>query len=328
MREAMASADVGDDVYGEDPTIGRLEAQGAEILGQEAALFCVTGSMANLLGVWLNAEPGTEVLCDQKAHIVRAEMGAHGALHGITTRTWASNDGVAVLDQIEPLVGYEAGYLVRTAAIEVENTHNFAGGAIQPLDNLRQISAFCQDYDLGLHLDGARMANACVATGDTLADYGSLATTVTLCLSKGLGAPVGTLLASSKQNIARARIQRKRLGGGWRQAGVLAAAGLYALDHHCERLADDHRGARAFADEIRVHTPWAVADEIPTNIVVVDTGTMTADEVVLTARTEGCLLSKVGHRQVRAVTHLDVSFAQCVEAGKILAAILVEGNQR
>ena len=322
MREAMAYAEVGDDVYDEDPTVHRLEEKGAELLGQEAALFCATGSMANLLGIWLNAERGTEVLCDEKAHIVRAELGAHGALHGITTRTWSSNEGVASLADIEPMVSYEAGNLVKTAAIEVENTINFASGAIQPLDNVRTISQFCRDFGLGLHLDGARLGNACVATGNELSDYGRLATTVTLCLSKGLGAPIGTLLASSKANIARARVERKRLGGGWRQAGILAAAGIYALDHNLQRLADDNRAASAFADEVRARAPWAVPASIPTNIVVVSTGTLTSNEVIARAADQGLKISKVGLREVRAVAHLDVSFDDCVEAGKILASVL------
>jgi len=322
MREAMAYAEVGDDVYDEDPTVHLLEEKGAELLGQEAALFCVTGSMANLLGIWLNAERGSEVLCDEKAHIVRAEMGAHGALHGITTRTWSSEGGVARLDLIEPMVSYEAGNLVKTAAIEVENTINFASGAIQPLDNVREISSFCRENGFGLHIDGARLGNACMATGADLADYGRLATTVTLCLSKGLGAPIGTLLASTKANIAKARVQRKRLGGGWRQAGILAAAGIYALDHNLERLSDDNRAASAFADEVRARAPWAVPAVIPTNIVVIETGTLTSNEVISQAADQGLKLSKVGVRQVRAVAHLDVSFDECVEAGRILASIL------
>jgi len=322
MREAMAYAEVGDDVYDEDPTVHLLEEKGAELLGQEAALFCVTGSMANLLGIWLNAERGAEVLCDEKAHIVRAEMGAHGALHGITTRTWSSDGGAARLDLIEPMVSYEAGNLVKTAAIEVENTINFASGAIQPLDNVREISSFCRDNGLGLHIDGARLGNACMATGRALRDYGSLATTVTLCLSKGLGAPIGTLLASSRANIAKARVQRKRLGGGWRQAGILAAAGIYALDHNLERLADDNHAASALADEVRARAPWAVPAAIPTNIVVVNTGALTADEVISRAANHGLKLSKLGVREVRAVAHLDVSLDECVEAGRILASIL------
>jgi len=322
MREAMAHAEVGDDVYDEDPTVHLLEAKGAELLGQESALYCATGSMANLLGIWLNAERGTEVLCDEKAHIVRAEMGAHQAVHGITTRTWSSNEGVASLDIIEPMVSYEGGNLVKTQAIELENTINFASGAIQPLDNVREISSFCHENGMGLHLDGARLGNACMATGTELKDYGELATTVTLCLSKGLGAPIGTLLASSGDNIARARVQRKRLGGGWRQAGILAAAGIYALDHNLQRLADDNLAASAFADEIRARAPWAVPASVPTNIVVVSTGTLTADEVIFRASEKGLKISKVGVREVRAVAHLDVSFDECVEAGRILASIL------
>lgn len=322
MREVMASAVVGDDVYGEDPTIVELEAKGAELLGQEAALFCATGSLANLLGVWLNATPGTEVICDVKAHIVRAELGAHAALHGITTRTWVTSDGISTLDDVESVISLDGGYLVKTAAVELENTHNFGGGTIQPLANVAAISDYCRDHDLGLHLDGARLANACVALGVPLADYGKLATTVTLCLSKGLGAPIGTLLASTRDNIARARIQRKRLGGGWRQAGILAAAGIYALDHNIERLADDHEAASAFAAQIRSAVPGAVPATIPTNIVVVETGALAADAVVVAAAQQGLLVSKVAPHQVRAVTHLDVTFDECVAAGQIIGTIL------
>jgi threonine aldolase len=328
MREAMAKAEVGDDVYGEDPTIAKLEAMAAELLGQEAALFCPTGSMANLLGIWLVADRGTEVLCDAKAHIVRAEMGAHAALHGVTTRTWETADGVASLDTVTALVSHEGGHLVKTAAVELENTINFCGGAIQSFEAVLQISSYCSEHGLGLHIDGARLGNACVALGLGLANYGSLATTVTLCLSKGLGAPVGTLLASSSYNIARARVQRKRLGGGWRQAGILAAAGIYALTHNYDRLADDNRAAAAFADEIRQRAAWAVSATIPTNIVAIHSGTLTADEVLSRAKGQGLKLSKVGEREVRAVTHLDVTYDECVEAGKIVSYILSEAGPR
>jgi len=326
MREAMARAEVGDDVYEEDPTIRELEARGAELLGQEAALFCVTGSMANLLGIWLDAGIGGEVLCDEKAHIVRAEMGAHAGLHGITTRTWSSDGGVARLEDIEPMVSYEGGHLVRTAAIELENTVNFTGGTIQPLDEVARIAEFCRANDFGLHIDGARLGNAAVATGRAPSEYGRLATTVTLCLSKGLGAPVGSLLASSAANIAKARVQRKRLGGGWRQGGILAAAGLYALDHNMDRLADDHAAAQAFADEIRGVAPWAVAERIATNIIVVATGSATADQVVAAAKDRGLLVSKVGPHEIRAVTHLGVGRDECVAAGRILGAIMEEAT--
>ena len=328
MREAMARAAVGDDVYEEDPTVRELEARGAELLGQEAALFCATGSMGNLLGIWLVAQPGTEVLCDQEAHIVRAELGAHAALHGITTRSWRSGDGVARLDDVAPLVSFEEGHLVRTAAIEVECTLNFTGGTIQPLAEYSAIAEFCRTYGLGLHLDGARLANACVATGTTLAAYGALATTVTLCLSKGLGAPVGTLLASTRANIARARVERKRLGGGWRQAGILAAAGLYALEHNVDRLAEDHRAATALAGAVRGRVPWAVPETVPTNIVMLDTGSLAAADVVARAEAAGLRLSEVSPRVVRAVTHLDVTYDECLAAADIIAGILSEAEPR
>lgn len=328
MREAMAVAQVGDDVYAEDPTVLALEAQAAELLGQPAALFCLTGSMANLLGIWLIARIGCEVLCDAKAHMVRAELGAHSGLHGITTRTWTNLDGIACLDDIEPLVSFQGGHLVQTAAIEVENTLNFANGAIQPLENVTQIASFCQNNGLGLHIDGARLANACVANQTRLADYGSLATTVTLCLSKGLGAPMGSIVASSPDNIAQARVQRKRLGGGWRQAGVVAAAGIYALDHHIDRLVEDHRSATAFAAQVRRGAPWAVASQIPTNIVVIDTGSLTADFVVSQALQENLVISKLGLHQVRAVTHLDVSLDECIAAGQIVANILAQSEPK
>jgi threonine aldolase len=326
MRQAMVDAPVGDDVYDEDPTIHELETRAAEMLGQEAALFCVTGSMANLLGVWLNAQRGTEVLCDYRAHIVRAELGAHAILHGVTTRTWTSPDGVADPDVIEAMIEPDGHHLVGTSTIELENTHNFAGGAIQPLGIVQRIAEICRNHGVGLHIDGARLANACVATGTKLNDYASLATTVTLCLSKGLGAPVGSILASSAENIARARVERKRLGAGWRQAGMLAAAGLYALDHHIDRLADDHRAATALADQIRSAAPWAVADQVETNIVVINTGSLTADQVLGQAREHDVLLSQLNPHTIRAVTHLDVTYDQAVTSGQVLASILKDAG--
>ncbi len=254
MRPRWPTAEVGDDVYGEDPTILALERRVAELLGHEAGLFCPTGSMCNLLGIWLLAVPGTEVLCDSSAHIVRAEMAAHASLHGVTTRTFASVRGRLDPDAVTDMLSIGTGpFLTETSVVEVENTHNFGGGTVQPAEVLRELRTRCTDKGVAIHLDGARLANAHVATGTSFAEYGSYADTVSLCLSKGLGAPVGSVLVSSAANIARARIQRKRLGGGWRQAGILAAAGLYALDHNVERLADDHAAARALAE--------AVADE-------------------------------------------------------------------
>ncbi|GAB3623428.1 low specificity L-threonine aldolase [Mariniluteicoccus endophyticus] len=324
MLEAMVRADVGDDVYAEDPMIAALERRTAELLGHEAGLFCVTGSMSNLLGVRALVEPGQEVLCDRDAHIARAEMGAHGALHGITMRTWPSRRGVAEVGDIASMLAPDAGpYLVSTAAVALENTHNFGGGTVQPLDHLRAVHDLCRDQGVRLHLDGARLWNAHVATGVPLATYGGLFDTVSVCFSKGMGAPVGSVLVADAETIAWARVQRKRLGGGWRQAGGLAAACLHALDHHLDRLADDHVAARTFAEAVAAKAPGAIDPAtVETNIVVLDTGDRTGSEVALAAAEQGVLVSALGPRMVRAVTHLDVDANACDRAGEVLGSLL------
>lgn len=325
MRAAMAGAAVGDDVYGEDPTVAELERRTAELLGHEAGLYCTTGSLANLLGVRLLVEPGQEVLCDVEAHIARAEMGAHAAVHGLTMRTFPSDRGVLDVVQVAKVLSPAAGpYQVSTAAVAVENTHNFGGGTIQPFDALAAVGDLVHAAGLGYHLDGARLANASVATGIALSDYGRLFDTVSLCFSKGLGAPVGTVLVSTAENLARARIWRKRLGGGWRQAGILAAGALYALDHHVPRLAEDHAAAHAFAAEVADRAPAAVKpDLVQTNIVVLDTGDRPAAEVARAAAGRGVLVSALGAHLVRAVAHLDVTLEQCRAAGMIVGDALL-----
>jgi threonine aldolase len=221
-------------------------------------------------------------------------------------------------------VSPDAGpYLVSTAAVAVENTHNFGGGTVQDYDELRRIRDLTREHALGFHLDGARLANAHIATGIPLADYGRLFDTATLCLSKGLGAPIGTVLVSTADNIARARISRKRFGAGWRQAGILAAAGLYALDHQLARLADDHAAARAFADEVVARVPSAVSeDQVQTNIVVLDTGPCPAAEVAVAAARAGVLVSALGRHVVRAVAHLGVTVEECRAAGAVVGDAL------
>lgn len=324
MRRAMAEAEVGDDVYAEDPSILALERRVAALLGHEAGLFCTTGSMANLLGVWSLVAPGQELVCDARAHVARAEMGAHAALHGITMRTWDSADGVTDAATIAGLITPDAGpYLVSTAAVALENTHNFGGGTVQPLAHLQEVSRLCRDAGVGLHLDGARLWNAHVATGVPLAEYGRLCDTVSVCFSKGLGAPVGSMLLADAATIARARVQRKRLGGGWRQAGVLAAAASHALDHHLDRLADDHRAARAFAERVAERAPAAVhPDAVQTNIVVLDTGDHPAAGIAAEAARQGVAVSALGPRMVRAVTHLDVTVEECTRAGAVVGDLL------
>ncbi|MDR1449076.1 MAG: aminotransferase class I/II-fold pyridoxal phosphate-dependent enzyme [Propionibacteriaceae bacterium] len=326
MRQAMAQAPVGDDVYGEDPTVNALEERAAALLGQEAALFCATGSLANLLGVWLCAGPGGEILCDSQAHIVRAELGAHARLHGVGTRTWDSAAGVPDPAVVAALVAEPSDHLVATKAVELENTHNFGGGTVIPWPTVQAVAALAAERGLAFHLDGARLGNASIAAGRPLADFGRLATTVTLCLSKGLGAPVGSILASSRERVAAARGRRKLLGGGWRQAGVLAAAGLYALDHNLDRLADDHDNARLFAAAVAEQAPAAVPPTVPTNIVILGTGGLDAVATAAAAAAEGVRLSVLGPRQLRAVTHLGVDAAQCQTAGRLLGRLLGPGR--
>jgi threonine aldolase len=312
MRRAMAGAEVGDDVYGEDPTVLELERRVAELFGHEDALFTPTGSMANVLAVASLVEAGQEVLCEASAHIARAELGAHGAFTGLTMRTWRDPRGQVDLAAIQEMYAPDMGpFFVRTTAIAVENSHNFAGGAVLPLADLQALRTWADSVGVGVHLDGARIWNAHVATGVPFTSYGACVDVMAVCLSKGLGAPVGSLVVGSKHAMTGARVRRKRMGGGMRQVGVLAAAGLHALDHHVDRLADDHANARLLAEACGVDP-----DTVDTNIVVVQRDD--AAEFVAGAKAGGVLVAPVGPRAVRLVTHLDVS----AEDAKVAAAVL------
>ncbi len=314
MRAAIAAAEVGDDVYGEDPTVAALEEQVAGLLGHEAGLFVPTGSMDNQLGLRLLVAPGQELVAHEQAHVVRYELGAAAALSGITTRTYASPGGAVDVDAIAAMWSPVAGvYEVRTTAVAVENTHNAGGGTVVGLDVLRELRERASSAGVALHLDGARLWNAQVATGTDLAEYGRLFDTVSVCLSKGLGAPVGSVLASTGERVAAARVWRKRLGGGWRQAGLLAAAGQYALAHHRDRLAEDHDRARRLAMAIGARVPQ-------TNIVLVDVADAAA--VVAAAASAGILVSTMGPGTVRAVTHLDVDDEGIQRATDVLGRLL------
>lgn len=316
MRAAMASAEVGDDVYGEDPTVRALEERVAGLFGHEDALFTPTGSLANVLAVAALVAPGQEVLCEARAHIARAELGAHGAINGLTMRTWSHPRGQLDLAAIEDLFAPDLGpFFVRTTAISVENTHNFAGGTVVPLADLKALRAFADAQGVAVHLDGARIWNAHVATGTPLAEYGAVADVMAVCLSKGLGAPVGSLLLGSREQMLEARVRRKRLGAGMRQAGILAAAGLHALDHHVDRLADDHTHARLLAEACGVDP-----ETVDTNIVALDRAD--APAFVASAREAGVLISAVGARTIRLVTHLDVSRADAEQAAGALAKLV------
>jgi threonine aldolase len=306
MRRAMTEAEVGDDVYGEDPTVVALQQRVAGMFGKEDALFTPTGSMANVLAVASLVQAGQEVLCEASAHIVRAELGAHGALTGITTRTWRDPRGQVDQAAVEAMFAPDMGaFFVRTAAVSVENTHNFAGGAVLPLADLETLRSWATSVGIGVHLDGARIWNAHVATGVPFASYGACADVISVCLSKGLGAPVGSLVVGSREAVAEARIRRKRMGGGMRQVGILAAAGLHALDHHIDRLADDHAHARI------------LAEAVDTNIVVVPRDD--AADFVAGARDGGVLVSPVGPTAVRMVTHLDISREDAEAAAVVLS---------
>jgi threonine aldolase len=313
MREAMAQAEVGDDVFGEDPTVRELEERVADLLGHEAGLFSPTGSLANQLGVRLHVGPGQELVADQQAHVLRAELGAAATFSGITSRSWPSERGL--LDPAGPMSLVTTGvgpYQVETSLVVLENTHNFGGGTVQPIEAIREVRAATSTVGVAMHLDGARLWNAHVASGVALRDYGTQFDTVSVCLSKGLGAPVGSVLVGSAERMAEARVWRKRYGAGMRQVGILAAAGLHALDHHVDRLAEDHARAARFAAACAQAAPASVdAATVETNIVVLDVRAVgwEAPDFVAALLEHGVRAYAVGPGRVRAVWHLDVDDA-------------------
>ncbi|WP_164700417.1 low specificity L-threonine aldolase [Modestobacter sp. KNN46-3] len=316
MRRAMAEAEVGDDVYREDPTVNSLEERVAELFGHEAALFVPSGTMGNQIGLRLVCEPGQEVLGDADAHVLTYEMGAAAALFGLSSRTVVSEGGRLSADQLIAQVRPHGDWhLTATAAIAVENTHNRGGGLVQPLTELERLFAWSRTAGVNVHLDGARVFNASVASGVPLATYGRLADTASVCLSKGLGAPIGSVLVANAERIAAARLWRKRLGGGMRQVGVLAAAAHHALDHHLDRLATDHEHARLLAERLGVDPTT-----VETNMVVVDD--VPAPAVAEAAKAQGVLVGQVSARRVRLVTHLDVDRDGVERAAKVLTQVI------
>ncbi len=317
MRQAMADAVVGDDVYGEDPTVNELERTVAQLLGHEAGLFVPSGSLGNQLGLRLLVQPGEEVLCDASAHIARAELGAAAVFSGITFRTWHSTRAHIDYEWVrDEFATPNAGpYLVSTAAIAVENTHNFAGGVVLSAAERRGIVDAARTCGMGLHLDGARLWNAHIASGESLHDLAVGFDTVSVCLSKGLGAPIGSLLVSTSERVAQARVWRKRYGAGMRQAGILAAGGLYALEHNLHRLADDHLRARRLAEGL-----GADPLQVDTNIVALHVAD--APLVAATAATAGVLVSALGNHFLRLVTHLDVDDGAVQRAIGVLAPLI------
>lgn len=327
MRAAMAEAEVGDDVYGEDPTVSRLEQRAAEIFEREAAIFVPTGTMGNQIAIRLHTQHGQEVICEARSHIVDWEMAMVSAFSGCLPRTLVGEGGVLTWKQVRAAIAPSIYYRAQTGLISLENTHNMAGGTVTPLAVLKEIWTGAKDAGLPLHLDGARIFNAAVYLGISVAELTRGFNTVMFCLSKGLCAPVGSMLVGTRKHIDRARIFRKALGGGMRQAGVLAAAGLIALDTMTERLAEDHANARLLAETL-AELPGVKLDlaSVQTNILIFRlTGGRNALDVVAGLKRRSILAGNIGLDAVRLVTHRDVDRSQCEAAA---ASIAEELSQR
>jgi threonine aldolase len=324
MRDAMAQAEVGDDVFGEDPTVNRLQDVAAILVGKDAALFVPSGTMANQLAVRLQTKPGDEMIVEAGAHIVRYESGAAAGLSGVQTCWLTGTRGILQPDQIEAAIRPPDYHNPPTSLICLENTHNRGGGTLYPLPAIHAIRKVAEARGIAMHLDGARLFNAVVATGIPATEYARHFETVSFCLSKGLGAPVGSLICSDKERITKLRRLRKMFGGGMRQAGILAAAGLYALEHNIERLAEDHAHAERLAAALAELPGIGINPEhVDTNIVVFDiseTG-RPADETLAALKAEGLLLVAFSPTTLRAVTHLDVSDDQIDQACAILKKV-------
>lgn len=326
MREAIVRAPVGDDVYGDDPTVNSLEERVAELFGHEAGLFTPTGSLANQLAIRMLVAPGEELLCETTSHIARAELGAAAVFSGITTRTWPAQRGRLNASDPMQIAHPNAGpYLVSTTAIAIENTHNFGGGSVQSLDEIKKLRALSKSAGISLHLDGARIWNAHVASGVALHEYGAQVDSISVCLSKGLGAPIGSLMLSTKERVAKARVWRKRYGAGMRQVGLLAAAGHFALDHNISRLSDDHLHAKQLAKICHAIAPSSIDPAtVETNIVALDLSgsAMSASEFAAAAKVEGLWVGALGPHFVRMVTHLDINGSDIDKASEILTSLL------
>ena len=322
MREAMARAEVGDDVFSEDPTTRALEEEVARLLGKEAALFVSSGTMGNQLAIALHTRPGDEVIVGEGAHPVWYESGAAAVLSGVQFAT-AGEGGMFDADQMEEQIKPDAYYYPRTSLVCIENTHNRSGGKVWAQERVVALGERVKARGLAFHLDGARLWNASVASGCDVRDLARPFDTVTVCLSKGLGAPVGSVLAGTHEQMVRARRLRKMWGGGMRQTGILAAAGLFALTHHRARLADDHESARRFAQRITgsASATGATAAVPDTNIVNVDVRG-SAEEIVRRLRDENVLVNATGAHRLRVVFHLDVAAAQADEAADALVKVL------
>lgn len=319
MRKAMYEAEVGDDVYADDPSINRLQDTSARLTGTEAALFVSSGSMGNLIPVYLNCGRGNELLIDSRGHIVQHELASSTAIAGAMPVMIPTEKGLLDVSLLETRIQPDIYYCQKTRMIALENTHNAAGGTFYSLATLRDIASFARRRSLSVHIDGARLFNAAIASGASVKDISACADTVTFCLSKGLGCPVGAMLCGRTEFIAEARRVRKMLGGGMRQAGIIAAAGIYALEHNVDRLAEDHANARLIADAL-AGSKWATLDpkSVATNIIYFDTPGRNADAVVKTLEAAGIRSGSSGPNTIRFVTHLDISRGDAEQVAAIV----------
>lgn len=327
MREAMAAAEVGDDVYGEDPTVNRLQARAAEIFEREAALFVPSGSLGNLLAIMNWAAAGTEIICEQRAHTNQYELASLSAIAGCFPRTTFAPDGILTWDHVEPLLRPKAYLYSQTGLVWLENTHNMAGGTVHPQEGLDEICERTHGLGLPIHLDGARIFNASVATGKSVAQISRKFDSVMFCLSKGLGAPVGSVLLGSRDFIQKAHVNRKMLGGAMRQTGVLAAAGLIALEESPKLLRRDHENARFLAEGLaRIKGIALDVHKVVTNIVIFDvrgTGKNAAEISAALAKRQ-IFANPTEKFLIRMVTHCDVDRAACERALKVLEEVATQ----
>jgi len=322
MRQAIAEAEVGDDVYGEDPTVNRLQDVAANLLGKEAALFVPSGTMANQICLHVLTDPGDEVVLERSSHVFNYETGAAGLLSGVQLHPVDGEDALLTPEAVEAAIRPDMPVFPPTRVVSIENTANKAGGRIYPLDRIHAVADVVREHGLHFHLDGARLWNASAATGTAEAEYAEPFDVVWAALSKGLGCPVGSVLAGSQDLMDAAAVARKRFGGGMRQAGILAAAGLYALEHHRPRLADDHAKARVFAEGIDACAAFAVnVDTVETNIVLFEVKNGAAQPVVEQLAGEGVLLTPFGPETIRATFHRDVTMDDVNDAVETIQAL-------
>ena len=324
MRHAMANAEVGDDVYGEDPTVNRLEALAAEMLGKEAGLFVPTGVMGNQLALRLHTRPGDEVIVESSSHLIRYEGGSASSLSGVQLCCVPGNRGLLSPEAVQAAIRRPDLHTPPTTLLCLEQTHNVGGGSVYSLETMQQLTDLARKNGLALHLDGARLFNASVKTGVAVAEYARLFDTVSFCLSKGLGAPVGSIVVSDAGRMQQLRRLRKVFGGGMRQVGILAAAGIYALENHVSRLAEDHAKAWQLAQLLEAIPEVAVdVKSVETNMVMfqVPQSSKSTEQLLEACRENGVLLNAVGERSFRVVTHLDVGRKDMEAAGSIFARV-------